>query len=89
MRGLYKSWQNHRPGWTRRIRWYNGDTIRLQVDEREMINNVSQGYVEGKRQTYHAVFNSATEAQIWYDRYIDQEMQGREWWWDIKAEQEG
>lgn len=34
MRALHKAWQNRRPGWTRRVRWYEGpEDIRLQFED--------------------------------------------------------
>lgn len=31
---LHKSWQDRRPGFTRRVRWYEGpDDVRLQFEE--------------------------------------------------------
>ena len=43
MRSLHRSWQDKRPGWTRRIRWYSpghpGQGIRLSLeDEYGMVN---------------------------------------------------
>lgn len=32
-RALHKSWQDKRPGWTHRVRWYEGeDDIRLSFE---------------------------------------------------------
>lgn len=37
MRSILKSWQDCRPGWTRRVRWYepgvSGETIRLCFED--------------------------------------------------------
>lgn len=41
MRHLHRAWQDRRPGWTRRIRWYAGDVsgIRLNlIDEDGEVN---------------------------------------------------
>jgi hypothetical protein len=46
MRSIHKSWQNRRPGFTRRVRWYNPDdsdfngTIRLNFEDEYGQQNV-------------------------------------------------
>lgn len=40
-RWLLKSWQNRRPGWTRRIRWYDGtNDIRLEFTDEHGTHNM-------------------------------------------------
>ena len=61
-RSLHKSWQNKRPGWTRRVRWYEmplsdgGVSIRLNfIDEKGMANRF---------------FDTREEAQTAYDGFV-------------------
>lgn len=59
MRSLHKAWQNKRPGWTRRVRWYEGPgpDIRLEFQDEERKVNV--------------FFDSHEEAQKWYDAFAE------------------
>ena len=59
VRAFRKSWQNKRPGWTRRVRWYEGgpgEKIRLQFED-----------TLGKSNGF---FTTAEEAQAAYDAFI-------------------
>lgn len=62
MRALHKAWQDRRPGFTRRVRWYEGRTIdggvtiRLQMEEYGEVSNL--------------FFNDRDEAQRVYDEFV-------------------
>jgi hypothetical protein len=56
MRSKHKSWQNQRPGWTRRVTWYAGDAdVRLRFEDGD-----------GKTCRY---YRTAEEAQKDYDAF--------------------
>ncbi len=57
-RYLHKSWQDKRPGWTRRVRWYEGVPIRL--------NFIDQSWGEA-----NLFFDTAEAAQEAYDRFVN------------------
>jgi hypothetical protein len=58
MRALHKAWQDKRPGWTRRVRWFQGtgEDIRLEFTDEERKVNV--------------FFDSPEEAQRWFDSFV-------------------
>ena len=62
-RSYVKSWQDKRPGWTRRVRWYEGiigddlPTIRLEFTDTERRRN--------------RFFTDRDEAQTAYDTFIE------------------
>lgn len=55
MRTLHKSWQDKRPGWTRRVRWYDGPEIRLCFEDQY-----------GKQNKF---YTNAADAQHDYDQF--------------------
>lgn len=58
MRHPYKSWQNKRPGWTRRVIWYEDDnSIRLKFEDE---------YGRCSR-----FYDTVDEAQVEYDEFRD------------------
>lgn len=65
-RALHKSWQDKRPGWRRRVRWYRGseeDGIRLQFEE-------TDGRTHTALKAHRIYFDEGT-AQMDYDLFIE------------------
>lgn len=56
-RFLKKSWQDKRSGWTRRVRWYEGETVRLQFEDDF-----------GRCNRF---FESKADAQLAYDNFVN------------------
>ena len=74
MRTRHKSWQNQRPGWTRRVIWYNPQTnseqsIRLKFED--------------EHGSYNLYFGNAEKAQAAFDAFREgkstTEMSGGRW----------
>lgn len=64
MRHLHKSWQDKRPGWTRRVRWYESEVpnanIRLCFEEGDgRINRIYPDYVSAQAD-FNAFVNRQT-----------------------------
>lgn len=55
-RYLHKSWQDKRSGFTRRVRWFQGDRIRLE-------------FITPERQS-NQFFGLPDEAQTAYDKFV-------------------
>ena len=82
-----KSWQNKRPGWTRRVRWFpqkNGN-IRLEFVEREA------DQPDGRRSKHSVTVNPEMAEKIWalYCHDHLDHMTGRDIFFAVKEEQEG
>lgn len=78
-----KAWQNKRPGWTRRVRWYpmqNG-MVRLEFMERNSDDTERQR---------HSITVSLEEATVLYDRYArDDTVTGRDVFFSVMEAREG
>jgi len=66
-----KSWQDKRPGWTRRIRWsvQRDKSIHLRIDERD-----EQGE---NRQRHDRLNLTQAQAKVLWDKYTNGEVDGR------------
>jgi len=78
-----KAWQDFRPGWTRRVRWYpqRSGLIRLQFEERRPGATVREK---------HSVTVSLEEAHRWYNEYIGdfKTITGRDIFFHVKEQEE-
>lgn len=65
MRIPIKSWQNKRPGWTIRVRWYEGPDhdIRLQFESRDPAAT--------DRDVKHKFYDNPAEAQADYEAFCN------------------
>lgn len=58
MRHLYKSWQDKRPGWTRRVRWYKPELetekIRLKFEDETGVKHEHFTNVEDAQKAFEA-----------------------------------
>lgn len=64
-RVFHKSWQDQRPGWRRRVRWYRGsdeDGIRLQFEEYD---------AAGTKLKAHRIYHDEGTAQTDYDLFVE------------------
>lgn len=60
-RSYLKGWQDKRPGWTRRVRWYQGrEDVRLQFEERAE---------DGTRHIAHRVYKDTDAAQMDFELF--------------------
>jgi len=78
---ILKSWQNARPGWTRRVRFYPSDKgdgmARLVFEERDADNT---------HRVKHTVMVDLVTAEKLYRLYQDEtlEMSGRDLFFEVK-----
>jgi hypothetical protein len=76
-----KAWQDERPGWTRRVRWYpqKSGQVRLQFEER-----VPGETVRDK----HSLFADPENAQLLWDEYVNTGITGRSLFFRVQEEEE-
>jgi len=85
-----KAWQNKRPGWTKRVRFFpsgKGDGMaRLQFEEREFNDFGEPPEIRHK----HSVFVDLVTAEELYRRYAeDDALTGRDIFFEVKEAEEG
>jgi hypothetical protein len=61
MRSLHKAWQDKRPGWTRRVRWYQG--------EGHEVYGVIRLKFEDESGSWNAFFNCEADAQEAFNEF--------------------
>jgi hypothetical protein len=81
----HKRWQNERPGWTRRITWYNvpntnGNRVHLRFDERLPNNDA--------RERWDIVVPRRQAVEIWDEYRSDEYREAKDIFIEVSAEQE-
>lgn len=81
----HKAWQNKRPGWTRRVRWYElynaaFDYVRLEFCER-MPDNTG-------RETYSVTVTGTQARELWEEYVNDETVTGQDIFLRVMAQQE-